>query len=91
MPTVLDPPMTTKDRPRPILAKGSRRLQTARSSRAATRGDAASNSDNGLNLFGQLRPPPIQALRGTAQANTGGAATKNSRTSFNGRWYGCPL
>ena len=54
-PTVLDPPMATKDRPRPILAKGSRQLQTARSSRAATGGDAASNSDNGDGAASETR------------------------------------
>ena len=47
--------MTRKDRPRPILAKGSRQLQTARSSRAATGGEAASNSDNGDGAASETR------------------------------------
>ena len=47
--------MERKDRPRPILAKGSRQLQTARPSRAATGGDTASNSDNGDGAASETR------------------------------------
>ena len=54
-PTVLDPPMATKDSPRPILVKGSRQLQTARPSRVATGGDTASNSDNGDGAASETR------------------------------------
>ena len=53
--TVLDSPIATKDRPRLILAMGSRQLQTARSSRAATGGDAASNSDKGDGAASETR------------------------------------